>query len=191
MANSATENPLEEGNANDTSLENDDITVTTTTTATKTDFIEQEMVESFIRFEIPYRNGHTNDDDFKLHSKLLQLFTAAFDDTEICIYDNKHQRIKDFAREKWNDQAYHKSHYTLYDDAMHRKTSIAHRILSKKPLSNLKREPTILAFLKQSKTYLCAHFWKEDELAIKDIGFLVSYAPSKHSKSYVTNDMVE
>lgn len=191
MADSVTENPMEEGNANDTSLENDDITVTTTTTATKPDFIEQEMVESFIRFEIPYRNGHTSDDDFQLHSKLLQLFTAAFDDTEIRIFDNKNQRIKDFTGEKWNDQAYHKSHYNLYDDALHRKTSIAHRILSKKPLSNLKREPTVLAFLKQSKTYLRAHFWKEDELAIKDIGFLVSYAPCKHSKSYVINDMVE
>ena len=47
------------------------------------------------------------------------------------------------------------------------------------------------AFLRETNTYPRAHYWKEDELAIKDIGFLVSYVPSKHSKAFVTNDMIE
>jgi hypothetical protein len=182
---------MEAENANDSEQENDDITVNTATTATKTDFIEQEMEESILRFEIPYRNGHASNEDFKLHSKLLQLLLKAYDDTELRIYDNRNQRISEVAGDKWFDQEYHESHFKTYDDDLHRKTCIAHRILAKKPLAQLKREPTILAFLKKSKTYLRAHFWKEDELAIKDIGFLISYVPSKHSKSYVINDMIE
>ena len=49
----------------------------------------------------------------------------------------------------------------------------------------------MIAFLKKTNTYLRAHYWKEDELAIKDIGFLVSYVSSKHSKAFVTNNMIE
>jgi hypothetical protein len=191
MADSADENPLEVELPNDPMVENDDITVVTTTTATKTDFIEQEMTESIIRYEIPYRQGHAADDDFKLHAQLLKVLTAVHDDSDLRIYDNKSQRIKDFAAEKWLDKPYHSSHFNYFDDTAHRKTVIAHRIRSKKPISTLKGDPQIISFLKKTNTYLRAHFWKEDELAIKDVGFLVSYIPSKHSKAFVTNDMLE
>jgi hypothetical protein len=191
MADSSDENAKEVDPLMDLDTENDDITVVTATTTTKTDFIAQEMDDSIIRYEIPYRNGHANDDDFKLHSQLLQVLTKVYDDTELRIYDNKSNRIKEFTGEKWMDQSYHGSHFNYYDDTVHRKTVIAHRILSQKPIASLKGDSKVLAFLKKSNTYLRAHFWKEDELAIKDIGFLVSYVPSKHSKAFVINDMVE
>jgi hypothetical protein len=191
MANSPDENALEAEPSHDLMIENDDTTVVTATTTTKTDFIAQEMEESIIRYEIPYRHGHASDDDFKLHAKLLQVLTTVYDDTELRLYDNKSQRIQDLADEKWLDKPYHASHFNSYDDSMHRKTVIAHRIRSKKPITTLKGDPQIIAFLKKSNTYLRAHFWKEDELAIKDVGFLVSYVPSKHSKAFVTNDMLE
>jgi hypothetical protein len=38
-------------------------------------------------------------------------------------------------------------------------------------------------------TNINAHFWKEDEVALKDIGFLFSYIPSKHSKVSVIKDI--
>jgi hypothetical protein len=186
MADSDDTNPMEEEKAKDLSLDNDDIT-----TATKTDYIEQEMEESILRFEIPYRNGHVSDDDFKLHSKLLQLLSAAYDEKELRIYDNLNQHINEVVGDKWSDKDYYESHYSLFDDVLHRKTSIAHRILSKKPLASMKRKQSIIAFLKKTNTFLRAHFWKEDKLSIKDIDWLVNYVPSKHSKTHVIQDMIE
>jgi hypothetical protein len=191
MADSPDANAVEAEPSDDTMLEHDDITVVTATTTTKKDFIAEEMIESIIRYEIPYRHGHASDDDFQLHAKLLKVLTTVYDDTDLRIYDNKSNRVRDFAEEKWLDKPYHASHFNYYDDTAHRKTVIAHRIRSKKPITTLKGDPQIIAFLKKTNTYLRAHFWKEDELAIKDVGFLVSYVPSKHSKAFVTNDMLE
>jgi hypothetical protein len=52
-------------------MDDDDKTVCTSTTATQIDYIGQEMEEITIRFEIPYRKGDANNDDFTLHTKLL------------------------------------------------------------------------------------------------------------------------
>jgi hypothetical protein len=47
-----------------------------------------------------------------------------------------------------------------------------------------------MTLLKQSTTFLRGHFWKQDEqVLLKDIGFLVSYVATKHSKEFVSNDM--
>ena len=51
----------------------DDITVATATTATKTDLIGQEMADHNICFEIPYHKGQANDADLKLHAQLLHI----------------------------------------------------------------------------------------------------------------------
>jgi hypothetical protein len=48
MANPNDANPMEEENVNELLQENDDITVTTATTSTKTDYIKQEMEESIL-----------------------------------------------------------------------------------------------------------------------------------------------
>ena len=83
MANSPGKNMTEQ-EMETTMLDNDDdITVATATTATKTDFIGHEMADHNIHFEIAYRKGQANYADFKLHAQLLQVLTKAFDDTDI------------------------------------------------------------------------------------------------------------
>jgi hypothetical protein len=176
---------------NDTPMEEDDITVATSTTATKKDYIAQEMEEQGLRFEIPYRKGQASDDDAKLHAQLLKILTKAFDKTELCVYNNKSKRVKNFDKKKWEDTNYYKTHFDAHVDKQQRKTVIAHRIHSKKSISTLKGKPTVMAFLKTTNTFLRAHYWKEDKLELKDIGFLLSYVPTKHSKTFIKNDMIK
>jgi hypothetical protein len=94
MASSEDEKPMEMHCDGDIMIEDDDVTVVSGAKASETDYIEQEMTEMVLRFEIPYRNGHAADDDFKLHAKLLQLLTTTYDETEHCIVNNKNQRRK-------------------------------------------------------------------------------------------------
>jgi hypothetical protein len=72
MTDSSNENSMEEENDKGLTIEHDDITVNTATTATKKDYIKQKMDESIIIYEIPYRKGHVCEDNFKLHTQLLQ-----------------------------------------------------------------------------------------------------------------------
>jgi hypothetical protein len=60
MADSLEENPTEAENANDIPMDDDEISVVTATTGTKTDYIAQEMEEQGLRYEIPFRKGHAN-----------------------------------------------------------------------------------------------------------------------------------
>jgi hypothetical protein len=191
MASSIDENPKETQNSDEIMIDEDDVTVVSGTKTTETDYIEQEMNETVLRFEIPYRNGQADDADTKLHAQLLQLLTTAYDETELRIFNNKNKRITDFQEEKWQNNEYYKSHFGTHVDTSGRKTVVAHRIRSTKNIGTIKGEPTIIRFLKQTNTYIRAHYWKEDELDIKDIGFLLTYVPTKHSKEYVTNDMFE
>jgi hypothetical protein len=191
MAETLNANPTEVENTIDTTMDDDDATVATTTTGTKTDFIEEEMEEQGLRFEIPYRKGQANSDDIKLHAQLLHILTTAYDDTELRIFNNKNKKIKNFQEKKWEDKNYHKTHFGTHVDKVQRKTVIAHRIHAQKSISSLKGEPTVIAFLKSTNTYLRAHYWKEDELELKDIGFLLSYVPTKHSKNFVKKDMLK
>jgi hypothetical protein len=50
----------------------------------------------------------------------------------------------------------------------------------------IEHDPVVVKHLKRSNTYLQGHFWKEDEVALKDIGFLVTYVLMKHSNEFVT-----
>jgi hypothetical protein len=63
--------------------------------------------------------------------------------------------------------------------------------MSKKTIADIKNEPSVSKHLKKSSTYLRGHFWKEDEVSLKDIGFLTTYVPTKHSKEYVWQAMYE
>jgi DNA polymerase III epsilon subunit-like protein len=134
MASSEDENPMETHCDGDIMIEDDDVTVVSGAKATETDYIDQEMTEMVLRFEIPYRNGHAADDDFKLHAQLLQLMTTTYDATELRIVNNKNHQIKDFNEEKWFDKAYHTSHFGVHADNSGRKTVVAHRIRSKHKL---------------------------------------------------------
>jgi hypothetical protein len=59
----------------------DNATVHTTTTATKTDYIAEEMTEHTFRYKIPFSKGQANKNNFKQHVKLLKTLSDAFDTT--------------------------------------------------------------------------------------------------------------
>ena len=168
----------------------DDVTVVTTTGATKTDFIAAEMTELHIRYEINDRKGKADVKALQHHIKLLIALTDAFDSSTLRVFDNKNNRIKTFHEPKWLDSEYHQDHFQAHHANTQRKTVIVHRILSSKPLALLKSDPSVLQHLKSTRTFLRAHYWKQDEVELKDIGYLMSYIPTKHSKSYVINDMI-
>jgi hypothetical protein len=171
--------------------DDDEETVCTTTATTKIDFIEQEMVESTIRYEIPYRDGQANIKDFQRHIELMKVFSKRFDNTELRFIDNRNQRVKDLQEDKWLDQDYYQSRFNIHQDESQRKTVIAHRIRSKKSLASIKGDSNVIAFLKKTSTFLRAHFWTEDEVSLKDIGFLTRFIPSHHSKEFVIQEICE
>lgn len=192
MVDSQNKNPTERGKPIDTTLTDDDATVFSGKKAKNHDYIEDEMQESYLRYEIPYRKGKgASPDDVQLHAELLDLLTQVYDNDELRLFDNRNERARSLSAKKWRDRKYYNSKFNSHVDIAQRKTVVSHRILSKKPLTSLKGDPSIIAFLKKSNTFLRAHLWKEDELELKDIGFLLSYVPSKHSKTFVTNDMCE
>jgi hypothetical protein len=191
MASSDDEDRNDTGQEEDITIDDDDITVQTATTHTKIDFIGEEMTEYTIRYEIPYKKGQANKTDYKKHVSLLIIMEKAFDQTELRIIDNKNQRVKSFEDAKWMDNAYYNSHFTVNQDEGQRKTVIVHRIRSKDAISGLKGESTVITYLKSSNTFLRAHFWKEDEVLLRDIGFLLRYVPTHHNKEFVLRDMKE
>jgi hypothetical protein len=77
---------------------------------------KQEMEEFVVRFEIPYRKGHPSDEDLKIHVKLLHVLTEVFNETELRIFDDKSQCIKEFDQEKWLDKSYYQSHFNFHVD---------------------------------------------------------------------------
>jgi hypothetical protein len=191
MARSTKKNSDDTGKPEDETMLDDDVTVSAETPASKTDFIEEEMNDINIRYEIPFRKGSANEDDFKLYVKLLIVITTAFDKSSVRIYDNNNNRIRNFKEPKWQNQEYFKDHFHVHVETNQRKSVIVHRIMTKKTISEIKNEPTVIQQLKASTTYLRAHFWKEDEVSLKDIGFLLNYVPTKHSKEFVANDIFE
>lgn len=66
MARSTKKNSDDTGKPEDETMLDDDVTVSAETPASKTDFIEEEMNDINIRYEIPFRKGSANEDDFKL-----------------------------------------------------------------------------------------------------------------------------
>ncbi len=191
MADSSNEKDNVTEEADEAMIDDDDKTVETETVTTKTDFIEQEMTEHTIRYEIPFHKGQASKDDFQSHTKLLIKMSEAFDSTELQFVDNKNQRIKDFDDPKWLDLDYYKSHFTIHHDEAQRRTVMVHRIRSKLSIAGIKGETTVLTFLKATNTFLRAHFWQEDEVLLKDIGFLNRYIPTQHSTTFVIQDMTD
>jgi hypothetical protein len=120
---------------------------------------------------------------------LLIAITQAFDKSTLRIFDNKNNRVKSFSEPKWQNQEYYHDHFTTHDAVGQRKTLVVHRIMTKKTISGIKNDPNVSKHLKKLNTFLRGHFWKEDEVLLKDIGFLVSYIPTKHSTEFVNNDI--
>jgi hypothetical protein len=191
MAHSPEENSSDTKEEEDLIMDDDDVTVETATLTTKTDFIEAEMTEQTFRYEIPYRKGKASSEDFQMHTKLLIALTETFSDNVLRVFNNHNTRVNSFEEEKWMDEKYYKGHFTIHDDARQRKTVVIHRVQSTKSITQLKNDPIVLALLKKSNTFLRAHFWKEDEVLLKDLGFLSKYIPSKHSKAFVIQDIFE
>jgi hypothetical protein len=189
MATSSDKNPSERKDPEEDCMIDDDETVIAETQATTNDFIEEEMTDLKVRYEIPHRNGKSHGDDFKLHVQLLEAITKIFDKNTVRIYDNKNVRVKSFSERKWLNKEYYEDHFNIHDEKGQRNTVIIHRIMSRKSISDIKHEPAVIALLKKSSTYLRAHFWSEDEASLKDIGFLLDYVPTKHSKEFVSQDI--
>jgi hypothetical protein len=179
MAPSPDKNPKETDLTEDTTMDDDDKTVVAESNASKTDFIEAEMMDLNVRYEISFRNGHSNDDDFKLHVKLLLAMTQAFDKSTLRIYNNKNKRVKSFAEPKWQDKEYFNDHFTIHTVESQRKTLIVHRIMTNKSISAIKTDTAVIKHLKKTNMYLRGHFWKEDEVLLKGIGFFLKYVPPK------------
>jgi hypothetical protein len=139
-------------------MDDEDVTVEAETQTTKMDFIEAEMMDLKIRYEIPYCNGQANDNAHKLHIQLLIALTTAFDKSHLRIYDNQNKRVESFSEIKWQNQEYYEDHFNTHDDTSQCKTVIVHRVMSKKTVSALKNKPNTLRHLKKSSTYLRAHF---------------------------------
>jgi hypothetical protein len=74
-AASSEKNSKETKNSDHTKMDNDDIRMIIETQTTKMDFIEAEMTDSNLRYEIPYRNGQLDNKDYKLHIQLLIALT--------------------------------------------------------------------------------------------------------------------
>ncbi len=154
MALSTKKNSADTGKPEDETMLDDDVTVSAETPASKTDFIEEEMNDNNIRYKIPFRKGSANEDDFKLYVKLLIVITTAFDKSSVRIYDNNNNRIRNFKEPKWQNQEYFKDHFHIHVETNQRKYVIVHRIMTKKTISEIKNEPTVIQQLKTYTKYI-------------------------------------
>jgi hypothetical protein len=191
MATLSGKNPDDTGTPGDILMDDDDETIITETATTTTDFLEAEMIELTLRYEIPFQKGQSSSDAFQHHVQFLILVTTAFDKASLRIYDNQNQRVKSFSEPKWLNKEYYEAHFHIHEETTQRKTVIIHRVMTKQSVANLKHDPRVHQHLKTTNTYVRGHFWKEDEVALADIGFLVSYIPTKHSKEFVMKDLYE
>jgi hypothetical protein len=96
MATSSGKNPDNTGTPSDTLMDDDDETIITETPSTTNNFLEAEMIDLNLWYEIPYQKGQSSTDDFKNHVHFLLLLTKAFDKSTLRIYNNKNQRVKSF-----------------------------------------------------------------------------------------------
>jgi hypothetical protein len=114
MAASWKKNSNDTHKPEDETMANDDATVSAETPSSKTDFIKEEITDLNIRYEIPYRKGQANDDNFKLYVKLLIAITNTFDKATVRIYDNQNNRIQTFKEPKWQDKEYFEDHFNIH-----------------------------------------------------------------------------
>jgi hypothetical protein len=173
----------------ETVIEDDDKMVEAEKPAKRNDFIEADMTELLLRYRIPFRKGQSGSKNHQHHIKFLRLITTAFDKATVRIYENKNNRAKAILELKWMDQEYSMEYFNLHVDEQQRKTVIVHCVMSTKSILDIKNEPTIIQHLKSSDTFLRGHFWKEDQVSLKDIGFLMPYVPTKHSRAFVINNI--
>ena len=143
MTNTMDEYPGNPAPPGDTALDDDDVMIEAEKPPKKNGFIEAEMTDITIRFEIPFLKGQHNGEDYKRHVHLLISLTNAFDNSTVRIYDNKNTRIKSFTEPKWLNQEYYAEHFTIHVDEKQRKTVIAHRVVSTKTISVMKNEPNV------------------------------------------------
>jgi myo-inositol-hexaphosphate 3-phosphohydrolase len=149
-------------------MDNDDTTVVAETQATKRmDFIEAKMMDLHLRYDIPCRNSTSDPNkDFQQHVHLLIALTMSFDKSQLRVYDNQNMRVKIFKEKKWTNKDYFEDHFTLHDNSSQRKTIIVHRVRSKKSISTMKNNPSVIQHLKSTNSYLRAHFWKDDKVLL-------------------------
>jgi hypothetical protein len=137
MAPSSPKNPDNTDNPEDATMHDDDETVQAETPSPKIDFIEAEMTDINICYEIPYRKGTANDDDFKHHVTLLIAITTAFNKSTVRIYNNQNNRIRSFTEPKWQDMEYFEDYFTIHAETSQQKSVIVHRIMTKKTIPEI------------------------------------------------------
>jgi hypothetical protein len=115
MVRSFKKNSKETKNSNDTTMFDDNVTVGAETPTTKINFIEAEVMDIMLRYEVPYRNGKSDPDNFKQRVQLLSSMTKAFDKSNLRIYDNQNQPVKSCEASKWLNKEYYDDHFTIHE----------------------------------------------------------------------------
>jgi hypothetical protein len=114
------------------------------------------MEESMIHFEIPYRDGNANKNDFPHQVELMLVLIKPFDHTKICFIDNHNHRVKDLQGDKWIDHDYYKSCFLISTKRNHNARQL---------LTMIKGDSAIIAFLNKTVTFLWVIFgWKMKSL---------------------------
>jgi hypothetical protein len=132
MAPSSDKNSKDTKDPDHSTMKDDDATVVAETPTTKINLIKAKMMDLNIYYELPYRNGQSDHDDFKKHVQLLIAMTKLFDKSTLRIYDNKNKCIKSFAEPKWlKNKEYFEDHFNLQDDSSQRKTLLVHCVMTK------------------------------------------------------------
>ncbi len=96
MADSLNAKAAEQKDADFLMPDDDDVTVVTATSQTKTDFIAAEMTELHVRYEINDRKGSPDAKASHFHVQLLIALTEAHDSSTLRIFDHNNNRIKTF-----------------------------------------------------------------------------------------------
>jgi hypothetical protein len=142
-----------------------------------------------ILVEITYDNNAEATTSPQKHMLLLKAMGAAFDPTELIIYDMKNCKL---TMEEWKATTgigeYKKRFKIHQGNGRH---YVIFRVLATIGFQQLKRDPQVLKQLKATECYMKRHLWPEDKWDIVTMGFLVELDPGRMMADEVRQTIVE
>ena len=129
-----------------------------------------------------------------VHTKWLRMITSTFG-TEVKIINNNNKQVLHIdTNSKAAKGTSHGDQFKVHEKPMGLSSSgnpetavvIVHRILTRIPLGQIKRNPSAFKFLIEHNCFLREHMWDEHEWDVQQIGFVTGFNPKYYSPDRAT-----
>ena len=189
----ATDNNSNNDNNNNNNHANDDdaASAATATTTNQPIAYEGEEQQYTIKFMFRPKDDKQSTEVARYHFAILQTIAKVY--PEVKIFDNRGTKLNRRKIDSLETYSAYLRHYDLHYSKGNKNKNrtpiymVVHRVLSRIPLSEIRRHFSVDEKLKHSNAKMTKHMWKEDEIRISNLGFFVGYDPS----NILPEEMVE